>query len=71
MAQWEDDDAPQEDRVVDYEFELMTSDDGLRITLICRASSELSPDEFAQALRDFAHHIESLVSVAEEGAQQH
>lgn len=48
---------------IDFEFELVNSDDGRVITLVCRTPRELFPDEYAQALKAFADRIESLISM--------
>ena len=50
---------------VEFEFELLNSDDCRLITLVCTADRELSPDEYAQALKMFAERIESIVTMAE------
>lgn len=42
---------------IDLSFELVTSDDGLLITLECRSEQPLSPDEYAQALTAFLDYF--------------
>jgi len=50
---------------IDLEFELLNSDDGKLITLVCTADKELSPDEYAQALKLYAERIEAIVTMTE------
>lgn len=50
---------------IDFEFELMNSVDGKLITLVCTSNKELTPDEYAQALRQFADRIESIITMSE------
>jgi len=57
-----------QDNQFSFEFELLNSDDGRLITLVCALDREISPEEYAEALRAFADHIESLTAMAEAGA---
>ena len=59
-------DDPFFEEELDFEFELVNSEDGRVITLVCRTSRELFPDEYAQALKAFAERIESVVSMNSE-----
>lgn len=59
---WDDED---EEDVIDYEFELLNSDDGKVVTLVCSSSRMMSPDEYAAALTAFAERIESILTMSE------
>lgn len=48
-----------------FEFELHSTDDGKIITLVCTTDRELTPDEYAQALQEFAERIDSIVNMNE------
>jgi len=48
-----------------FEFELLNSDDGLTVTLVCRSDVIMTPDEFAQALHSFADRIDTIASMRE------
>lgn len=48
---------------IDYEFELLNSEDGLTVTLVCRSSEPLCPEDFALALHEFADRIDILLSL--------
>lgn len=48
-----------------YEFELLNSEDGKIITLVCSSERLMTPDEYAQALAAFAERIESILTMAE------
>lgn len=50
---------------LEFEFELLNSEDGRLVTLVCKSERELSPDEYAEALRAFADRIESLCIMSE------
>jgi len=50
----------------EFEFELVNSDDGLTVTLVCEASRPLTPDEFADALVAFAERMRILGNMNEE-----
>lgn len=54
-----------EDDEIEYSFELLNSDDGKLITLVCSCDKEMNPTEFAEALKQFADRIESLVTLTE------
>lgn len=43
---------------IDFEFEMSGSEDMLTVTLTCCSNRPLAPDEFAQALRDYAASLE-------------
>jgi hypothetical protein len=51
----------------EYEFELMNSEDGHIVTLVCHSNKMLEPCEYAEALRTFADRIDSIVTMAEVG----
>lgn len=51
---------------LDFEFEMAGSEDMLTITLTCSSSRPMAPDEFAQALRDYASSLEILEHVSTE-----
>lgn len=55
----------------EYEFELMNSNDEKLITLACRSSKVLDPTEFAEALRNYADRIESILSMSELSECEH
>jgi hypothetical protein len=57
------DDEPNEEN--NFSFELLNSPDGLIITLVCCSTQELSPDEYAEALKAFADRICALTSMSE------
>lgn len=48
-----------------FEFELLNSNDGKTITLVCVVDREVTPDEYAVALIAFAERINSLLSMSE------
>lgn len=48
-----------------FEFELLNSEDGLIVTLVCCSDRELSPEEYAEALRAFAERIHALATMSE------
>lgn len=48
-----------------FEFELLNSEDGKVITLVCHTDQRLAPDEYAEALRNFADRVETLCSMSE------
>lgn len=52
-----DDDGYEE---FDFEFELLNSEDGLIVTLVCACSRELTPDEYADALVAFSQRMRIL-----------
>lgn len=47
----------------DYEFELLNSDDGLLVTLVCASSRELAPEEYLEALRSFIDRMDIFSDV--------
>ena len=58
-----DDDGAWEE--FNFEFELLNSEDGLTVTLVCRTDHPMTPDEFAQALHSFADRIDAVTSMQE------
>lgn len=50
---------------LDVEFELLNSEDCQLITLVCRSSKPLAPEEYALALIGYAERIETISSMAE------
>lgn len=48
-----------------YTMELLNADEGRVITLVCLSTKKLTPDEFVQALRDYAAHIEGCADAGE------
>jgi hypothetical protein len=54
-----------EDEEYEFEFELLDSDNPSIITLACYSSKELSPEEYADALRAYADRIESIANMSE------
>lgn len=67
MSLVDDFDSTEEDFDEDFEFEfqLLNSEDGKIITLVCSANRELSPDEYVQALIAFAERMEALSSLSD------
>lgn len=59
----------EEDDALDFEFELLNSDDDKIVTLVCSVSRPVSPDEYAELLNAFADHIRNLVSMAEDSLE--
>lgn len=43
---------------VNFTFELLNSDDGKTVTLVCVAERELTPDEYVKALKEFTKQID-------------
>lgn len=56
---WNDSDGTE------FEFELMNSENGLHITLVCRSDKPLEPYDYAQALRAYADRIDSILSIGD------
>ena len=50
----------------EFEFEIVNSECGLLVTLVCDASRPLTPDEYADALIAFAERIRILGNMNEE-----
>lgn len=48
-----------------FEFELLNSDDGKIVTLVCSSDRILEPNEYAMALREFANRIETILTMSE------
>jgi hypothetical protein len=66
MSNFEDDtEFEYEEDGTEFEFELLNSEDGKTVTLVCHSDKALAPDEFAQALRSFADRIDSIITMAE------
>jgi len=61
----EEDDYGYEQSECRFEFEMLNSADGKIITLVCTSDEELTPDEYATALRAFATRIETILTIGE------
>lgn len=57
------DDEPEDEN--NFEFEVLNSEDGRIVTLVCFSQQELNPLEYAEMLRAFADRIDSLSTMAE------
>lgn len=58
-----------EDDEFEFEFELLNSEDGKVITLVCSVSREIGPQEYAEALMAFAERIGTLLTMSEADSQ--
>lgn len=54
--------------IFDFEFEVSTSDDYLVTTLTCHASRALSPEEYANALMEYARQLSVFENLTTEVA---
>jgi len=48
-----------------FTFELLNSEDGKCITLVCLSEQEMTPDEFVFALKEYAKSIEIHQDISE------
>lgn len=57
----------KEKEEINFQFELLNSEDGRTITLVCSSDIPLDPDEYAEALRCFLERLDTLSSLVGEG----
>lgn len=65
MTDDDDDEYGFEAEDLKFSFELLNSEDGKCITLVCISETELTPDEFAYALKEYARSIEIHLDISE------